>query len=218
MILQVRSNLNTFLNACVFISIVKCPFLSKNNKWENLNLSFSLTGEEDDDMSAEIRALQLDFEVPRNFLNPEKYQPQPLPEEVLDEVPDVVARAIFDAMPADVPIDAFTPFLYLRNGRLAEYAVVYFMNLVPRRVKSKMSRFFTTMHLIEMYREYIIVPPSHFLASIDTAAVQPHHSTQTSGTKAKKENKGTKVEKDEDQDKEDDSSSADQVQASTSQP
>ena len=70
-ILQVRSNLNTFLNACFFISIVKCPFLSKNNKWENLNLSFSLIGEEDDDMSAEIRALKLDFEVPRNFLNPE---------------------------------------------------------------------------------------------------------------------------------------------------
>ena len=62
------------------------------------------------------------------------------------------------------------------------------------------------------------MPPSHFLASIDTAAVQPDQLTQTSGTKAKKENKGTKVEKDEDQDKEDDSSSADQVQASTSQP
>ena len=31
------------------------------------------------------------------------------------------------------------------------------------------------------------MPPSHFLASIDTAAVQPDQLTQTSGTKAKKE-------------------------------
>ena len=128
-------------------------------------------GEEDDLEAAEIRSLQLGFEIPRNFLNPDKYRPASIPDEAFAAVPDLITTAIFNVMDAQVPIDAFTPFLYLRNGRLEEFVVAYFMKLVSARVKSNMSRFFTAMHLIEMYREYVIIPPSHFLASHDTAAV-----------------------------------------------
>jgi len=128
-------------------------------------------GEEDDVEAAEIRSLQLGFEIPKNFLNPDKYRPASIPDEAFAAVPDLITTAIFNVMDAQVPIDAFTPFLYLRNGRLEEFVVAYFMKLVSARVRSNMSRFFTAMHLIEMYREYVIIPPSHFLASHDTAAV-----------------------------------------------
>ena len=158
-------------------------------------------------MSDEIRAMSLGFELPRNFLNPDRYLPEPLSEEFVAGIPDVVSTAVFVAMDANVPIDAFNPFIYLRNGRLPEYVVAYFMTLVSRRVKSNMSRFFTAMHLIEMYREYIIVPPTHFLAALDTAAVQPGDSTVT---------KDEKKQQEEDRDKEEDSSSVAQAQPSTS--
>ena len=134
--------------------------------------SFLSLGQDDDGEEARaLRALQLEFEVPRNFLNPDKYRPDHVPEDDFGEVPDVITRSIFDVMDANVPIDALNPFIYLRSGRLPEFVVVFFMNMVAKRVKSKMSRFFHAMHLIEMYREYIIVPPHHFLASVDTAAV-----------------------------------------------
>ena len=133
---------------------------------------FVSLGQDDDGEEARaLRALQLEFEVPRNFLNPDKYRPDHVPEDDFGEVPDVITRSIFDVMDANVPIDALNPFIYLRSGRLPEFVVVFFMNMVAKRVKSKMSRFFHAMHLIEMYREYIIVPPHHFLASVDTAAV-----------------------------------------------
>ena len=106
-------------------------------------------GEEDDLEAAEIRSLQLGFEIPRNFLNPDKYRPASIPDEAFAAVPDVITTAIFNVMDAQVPIDAFTPFLYLRNGRLEEFVVAYFMKLVSARVKSNMSRFFTAMHLIK---------------------------------------------------------------------
>lgn len=129
----------------------------------------SLGDEEEDDQATEIKGFKLPFEVPKNFLNPDKYQPDQTPEEEFAQVPDVVARAVFDALDVNVPIDALNPFVYLRNGRLPEFVVVYFMKLVSRRVKSNMSRFYSAMHLIEMFREYVIVPPTHFMA-IDTVA------------------------------------------------
>ena len=118
--------------------------------------SFLSLGQDDDGEEARaLRALQLEFEVPRNFLNPDKYRPDHVPEDDFGEVPDVITRSIFDVMDANVPIDALNPFIYLRSGRLPEFVVVFFMNMVAKRVKSKMSRFFHAMHLIEMYREYI---------------------------------------------------------------
>lgn len=149
-------------------------------------------------MSAEIRALKLEFEVPKNFLNPEKYLPEPLPNRVLADVPDVIMTAVFEVMDIDVPIDPFNTFMYLRNGRLPEFVVVYFMNLVSRHVKSNMSRFFTALHLIQMYREYIINPPSHIMAPIDTAAVHPAHSMKTEAAKLKEDKKEEKEDGDND--------------------
>ena len=128
---------------------------------------------EDDEMSNQIRALQLGFELPRNFLNPDKYRPERIPDDDFAQVPEVVTAALFNVLDVNVPIDALNPFVYLRNGRLPEFIVAYFMQFVSRRIKSNMSRFFSAMHLIEMYREYVIVPPTHFMAALDTAAANP---------------------------------------------
>lgn len=127
-------------------------------------------GEEEDDETQAIRALTLGFELPKNFLNPEKYRPDHSPDDQFAGVPDVITNTLFRAMDANVPIDAFNPFIYVRNGILPEFVVAYFMQMVGRRVKSTMSRFFQAMHLIEMYREYVILPPHHFMAGVDTAA------------------------------------------------
>ena len=130
----------------------------------------SLGKVEEDAETQAIRALTLGFELPRNFLNPEKFRPDQIPEDRFAGVPDVITDTLFSAMDATVPIDAFNPFIYVRNGILPELVVAYFMQMVGRRVKSTMSKFFQAMHLIEMYREYVIIPPEHFMASLDTAA------------------------------------------------
>ena len=159
--------------------------------------SFLSLGQDDDGEEARaLRALQLEFEVPRNFLNPDKYRPDHVPEDDFGEVPDVITRSIFDVMDANVPIDALNPFIYLRSGRLPEFVVVFFMNMVAKRVKSKMSRFFHAMHLIEMYREYIIVPPHHFLASVDTAAVVPTDAVGAVATDVDKDDEDKKEKED----------------------
>ena len=81
-------------------------------------------------------------------------------------VPDIITRFIFQAMDANVPIDALNPFIYLRSGQLPQLKSVYYMDMVSRRVMSNMSRFFKAMHLIKMYHEYAIIPPNHFMADI----------------------------------------------------
>lgn len=78
--------------------------------------SFLSLGQDDDGEEARtLRSLQLEFEVPRNFLNPDKYRPDHVPEDDFGEVPDVITRSIFDVMDANVPIDALNPFIYLRS-------------------------------------------------------------------------------------------------------
>lgn len=167
---------------CIFIwAFVSLKYTLETEKW------FSFLGEEDDE-TVQIRGMKLGFEIPKNFLNPEKYRPSTIPEAGFAAVPDVISSAVFQAMPAEVPIDAFNPFIYLRNGVLPEFVVVYFMRMVSVRIKSNMTRFFTAMHLIEMYREYIIIPPSHFMSSFDTAAVVPGQDKQPV-LKAKKDKK-----------------------------
>ena len=147
--------------------------------------------------ATQIRSMELGFELPKNFLNPDKYRPTASFDEAFASVPDVVGSAIFDAMDADVPIDAFNPFIYLRHGRLPEFVAAYFMQLVSARVKSNMSRFFTAMHLIEMYREYIIIPPSHFMAQVDSVAVVRGEAKKEAGKSEEgQEDKSGKVDSD----------------------
>lgn len=127
----------------------------------------------DDPIAQQIKGRKLGFKIPKNFPSREAYRPDPLPDHVLASVPDSITTAVFEVMDATtVPIDALNPFVHLRNGQLPEFVPVYFMDLVPRDVKHNISRFFTAMHLIEMYREYVINPVPHFMTSIDTAAVQ----------------------------------------------
>ena len=163
---------------------------------EETDTSFvSFIGEEENVAATQIRSMELGFELPKNFLNPDKYRPTASFDEAFASVPDVVGSAIFDAMDADVPIDAFNPFIYLRHGRLPEFVAAYFMQLVSARVKSNMSRFFTAMHLIEMYREYIIIPPSHFMAQVDSVAVVRGEAKKEAGeTEEGQEDKSGKVE------------------------
>lgn len=130
--------------------------------------------------------MQLSFELPRNFINPDKYRPDQSPDDLFAAVPDVITRSIFGVMDVNVPIDALNPFVYVRNGLLPEFVVVFFMNMVAKRIKSNMSRFFTAMHLIEMYREYVIIPPHHFMA-VDSAAVVASEAVEEKSDEGKKE-------------------------------
>ena len=167
---------------------------------EETDTSFvSFIGEEENVAATQIRSMELGFELPKNFLNPDKYRPTASFDEAFASVPDVVGSAIFDAMDADVPIDAFNPFIYLRHGRLPEFVAAYFMQLVSARVRSNMSRFFTAMHLIEMYREYIIIPPSHFMAQVDSVAVVRGEAKDDGKMEAGQEEKSAKVDTDQEE-------------------
>lgn len=169
--------------------------------WGNLFALFLFLGEEDEDTKA-IRALRLSFEVPRNFMNPDKFRPEQSFDDQFATVPDLITTSVFEAMDVNVPIDPLNPFIYLRSQRLPEFVVVYFMELVPRRVKSNMSRFFTAMHLIEMYREYVIIPPHHFMA-VDTAAGVASEAVEQGNSQGTEDKDDKKEDKEEEQKKDD---------------
>jgi len=118
--------------------------------------------------------LELDFEIPRNFQNPERYIPGRLREDCFEDVPAAVGSAIFDAIGVDVPLDPMTIFLYLRNGRLPQFVIAYFMEFeLPKRKVTKMYRFYRALHLANMFRESVMVPQPHFMSNaLDTVAVQ----------------------------------------------
>ena len=122
---------------------------------------------------AEFKNRTLDFVLPNNFLHPDKYYPGPVTDEVFDNVPGWVASAIFDAMDADVVLDPGAVFLYLKNGLLPQYVVIYFMEIQGTRRKiSTSTRFYRALYLVHMFREYVIVPPPHFLTAYDAASIQ----------------------------------------------
>ena len=143
------------LHRCVFISFIESPEV------------------------AAYKARQLDFEVPKNFHNPDRFKPSGVPDEVFASVPNHVGAAVFEAMDINVPLDPMSVFLYLKEGRLAHFVVIYFMELQGlRRNISQATRFFRAMHFIDMYRSYVMVPPTHYLASLgaqdkDAAAAAP---------------------------------------------
>ena len=122
---------------------------------------------------AQFKTRTLDFVIPNNFLHPDKYYPGPVTDEIFDNVPGFIASAIFDAMDADVVLDPGAVFLYLKNGLLPEYVVIYFMEIQGTRRKiSTSTRFYRALYMVHMFREYVIVPPPHFLTAYDAASIQ----------------------------------------------
>lgn len=105
---------------------------------------------------AAIRSLRLDFELPKSFNNPERYRPTTIPDDMLRSVPDVVAAGIFDHIGNDVPIDAMTPFLYLKSKKLPEFVIAWFMLSQGYKRVSPSTRLFRAFHLLEAYREAVI--------------------------------------------------------------
>ena len=104
---------------------------------------------------AAIRAMTFGFEIPRNFHNVDSYRPVNVDEAMFRSVPDVVTAGIIDVI--DLPIfDATIPFIYLKHGFLPEFPVVYFMNVQPKGRISNSTRFFRALHLVELYREYLM--------------------------------------------------------------
>ena len=97
----------------------------------------------------------MDFEVPNNFLNPEKYRPSEMTTEWLNYIPDVVASALYDAMGPGVPIDPLMPFVYLKKKLLPEFVVAFFMHAQGKSRIGKSTRFYRALYLIESYRKYV---------------------------------------------------------------
>ena len=104
---------------------------------------------------AAIRNMTLDFEVPNNFLNPEKYRPSELSTEWLKYIPDVVAAALYEAMGPGVPLDPLMPFVYLKKNLLPEFVVAFFMHAQGKSRIGKSTRFYRALYLIETYRKFI---------------------------------------------------------------
>ena len=125
--------------------------------------------------ASEVEAPQgfmLPFEVPKNFNNPERYNPGEVPEEVFDSVPQYIGDAVFSAMGPEVPLDLYTVFSYLRCGNLPHFVVDYFMTIQKKRNLATQTRFFRSLWLIHLFREFMILPPVHHLSQFDAASVQ----------------------------------------------
>ena len=130
-----------------------------------IGFSFFLTGEEEEDQvesiqDAFVRSMTLDFELPSNFLHPERYPNVDLADALFSRVPSVVSSALFDAMPESIPIDPQMPFIFLRQSRLPEFVVAWFMAFLPKKRVGRMNRFFSSMNAIEQYREFVFFPPT----------------------------------------------------------
>lgn len=123
----------------------------------------------------EYKKRELDFEIPKNFLNPDKYDVGDIPDWYWGRIPPFIVQALTDCMGPDVPIDPMSPFVYLRQGRLPQFVVVFFMELLTtKRRTSKSTIFYRSMHLMERFRERLLNPPSPD-ESINTASVQAFH-------------------------------------------
>jgi len=121
---------------------------------------------------AAIRSLRLDFELPRNFNNPERYRPAIIPDDLLRSVPNVVASAIFDNIANDVPIDPMTPFLYLKSKRLPEFVVAWFMLRQGYKRMAPTTRLFRAFHLLEAFRESVMYGEGE-AGSVDGTGLSP---------------------------------------------
>lgn len=145
-----------------------------------------------------LKGRKLEFELPTSFANPDKFRPHQIDDAVLARVPEFVSNALFDALDAQVPIDPLSPFIYLRQGKLPHFVVIYFMEIQGMKKNlGNQRRFFQAMHLIEAYREYVIVPPAHFLSAqptVDTAAAKFKGRKAGESSSSVDKDEGTKVE------------------------
>jgi len=130
-----------------------------------------LDAEEDHEGTSEASSFSLPFEIPRNFLNPDRFDPGVVPEEVLDSVPTYIGDTIFEHLGPEVPLDPLSVFLSLRHGGLPEFVVGYFLSIQKKKSLSNQTKFYRAIWFIHKFREHMILPPLHFLA-FDTAAVQ----------------------------------------------
>ena len=109
----------------------------------------------------------LAFELPKNFNNPEKYDPW-----AFDAVPQYISEAVFAVLGIDVPLDPQIILVYLRNGQFPHYVIDYIVTIQKKKNLAIMTSFFRVMWLVHRFCEHIILPPVHFLSQFDTAAVQ----------------------------------------------
>ena len=145
-----------------------------------------------------LKSRKLEFELPMNFANPEKFRPAHIDESMFARVPEFICNALFAAIDAAVPINPLTPFIYLRDGTLPHFVVIYFMEV--QGVKKSLGtqrRFFQAMHLIEAYREYVILPAPHYLAGqepLDTVGAVPKRKKAVKSSGLAKESSATTAE------------------------
>ena len=125
-----------------------------------------------------IRSMTLGFELPRNFLHPERYLNPDLDDDWFSLVPEVVSTALFETMSVDVPIDPQMPFVFVRQNLLPQFVVAWFMAFIPAKRIAKSTRFFRALNAIEQYREFIFFPPnSHDVLDpiVAGGGALPHH-------------------------------------------
>ena len=145
-----------------------------------------------------LKSRKLEFELPMNFANPDKFRPAHIDESMFARVPEFICNALFAVIDAAVPINPLTPFIYLRDGTLPHFVVIYFMEV--QGVKKSLGtqrRFFQAMHLIEAYREYVILPAPHYLAGqepLDTVGAVPKRKKAVKSSGLAKESSATTAE------------------------
>ena len=141
----------------------------------------------------EIRMMALDFEYPTKFIHPDKYKDFDLSEEFFIQIPAVVTSDIMESMGMEIPIDPQMPLVFLRQHRLSEFVVAWFMENLPKSVRSRVAKstlFFRALHAIERYRAYLYTDPEEvdsdpILAAGGALASQllPPEEEEAKGTK-----------------------------------
>jgi len=158
-----------FCSLKVLLRVCECH--SKfSNKLFSEDVSFILDEQEFEPLTN----MKIGFEIPNSFANPDKYMPSKIRDDAFDDVPSVVASAIFDSISIDVPIDPITIFLYLKSGRLPEFVIAFFMQFeLPKRKLSNLYLFYRALHLASMFRKAVMIPQDHFMSdALDAVSVQ----------------------------------------------
>ena len=118
----------------------------------------------------------LDFEYPTKLVHPEKYKDLQLSDDFFLQVPAVVTSEILENMGAEIPIDPQMPLIFLRQRRLGEFVVAWFMEFVPTPPRSrfgKATKFFRALEAIEQYRSFLFFPTAGELGAIPDTDSDP---------------------------------------------
>lgn len=132
-----------------------------------------------DDATAEdlaICALKLPFEIPtRPPVRSEKYEKVQLTEEFYKAVPSVVSKPLLEVMGIGIPIDVQMPLAFLREGRLPEFVVAWFLSALPKSRLAQTTRFYQALRAIENYREYIWFERAKDILPFPAGVFAPHN-------------------------------------------